>query len=394
MAKGGASAETVNLLREENRPVLALVNKVVKDRVKAQRHVFLEQPLGSKSLEEPEMSDVKQMVEEEKLIFLRVDGCMVGYMDAESKKPHNKPSYYLTTMVAAENIFEGIRCDGSHEHEPLEGANRYGPRTAQAAEWPMKLNRMVLEAVIQQSEIEKNAVANLAEAFPAEVRQQGEQGGRERKRRRGRMAILAHEFETPPVYVRPEDVERPEVVMEPKDDDENPARLPHDDHDYRAEAAASLDAVLNKTEGESGDEPAPMMEELPASAIPGGAADSPGYSPTTEPGDPDSVPMLLPPQQLQAIPEVIEEDQPMPTPVRVGRPPLPNQNRILPRTQQQQHLDSNPLSTHNPINLHLYNSNLLHFHSLAVQARLPYHYLQTSYLYNIHPIFTTNLTQP
>ena len=250
LAKGGASAETVNLLREENRPVLALVNKVVKDRVKAQRHVFLEQPLGSKSLEEPEMSDVKQMVEEEKLIFLRVDGCMVGYMDAESKKPHNKPSYYLTTMVAAENIFEGIRCDGSHEHEPLEGANRYGPRTAQAAEWPMKLNRMVLEAVIQQSEIEKNAVANLAEAFPAEVRQQGEQGGRERKRRRGRMAILAHEFETPPVYVRPEDVERPEVVMEPKDDDENPARLPRDDHDYRAEAAASLDAVLNKTEGE------------------------------------------------------------------------------------------------------------------------------------------------
>lgn len=250
LAKGGASAETVNLLREENRPVLALVNKVVKDRVKAQRHVFLEQPLGSKSLEEPEMSDVKQMVEEEKLIFLRVDGCMVGYMDAESKKPHNKPSYYLTTMVAAENIFEGIRCDGSHEHEPLEGANRFGPRTAQAAEWPMKLNRLVLEAVIQQSEIEKNAVANLVDAFPAEVRQQGEQGGRERKRRRGRMAILAHEFETPPVYVRPEDVERPEVVMEPKDDDEYPARLPHDDHDFRAEAAASLDAVLNKTEGE------------------------------------------------------------------------------------------------------------------------------------------------
>lgn len=250
LAKGGASAETVNLLREENRPVLALVNKVVKDRVKAQRHVFLEQPLGSKSLEEPEMSDVKRMVEEEKLIFLRVDGCMVGYMDAESKKPHNKPSYYLTTMVAAENIFEGIRCDGSHEHEPLEGANRFGPRTAQAAEWPMKLNRLVLEAVIQQSEIEKNAVANLVDAFPAEVRQQGEQGGRERKRRRGRMAILAHEFETPPVYVRPEDVERPEVVMEPKDDDEYPARLPHDDHDFRAEAAASLDAVLNKTEGE------------------------------------------------------------------------------------------------------------------------------------------------
>ena len=61
-----------------------------------------------------------------------------------------------------------------------------------------------------------------------------------------------------------------------------------------------------------------MIEELPASAAPGGAADSPGYSPTTEPGDLDSAPMLLPPQQLQAIPETIEEDQAMPTPVLEG----------------------------------------------------------------------------
>lgn len=77
----------------------------------------------------------------------------------------------------------------------------------------------------------------------------------------------------------------------------------------------TMSQIFGEAEGAGGDEPAPMMEELPASAVPGGAADSPGYSPTTEPGDPDSVPMLLPPQQLQVIPETIEEDQTMPTPV-------------------------------------------------------------------------------
>ncbi len=252
LAKGGSAAETVMLLREENRPVLATVNKVVKDRVRAQRHIFLEQPLGSQSLDEPEMSDVKNMVEEEKLIFIRVDGCMVGYVDAESKKPHFKPSYYLTTMIAAENIFEHLRCDGGHEHEPLEGANCFGQRTAQPAEWPMKLNRLVLESVIQQSEIEKNAAANIAEAFPAEVRRQQVQGGRDAKRRKGRMAILAHEFEAPPVYVRPEDVEQPEVVVEQNQDrDAPPHQEQGDDQDFRAEAASSLGAILNKTAWET-----------------------------------------------------------------------------------------------------------------------------------------------
>ena len=80
MAKGGSAAETVILLREENRPVLATVNKVVKDRVKAQRHIFLEQPLGSQSLDEPEMSDVKKMVEEEKLHDLHPSGWMYGWL--------------------------------------------------------------------------------------------------------------------------------------------------------------------------------------------------------------------------------------------------------------------------------------------------------------------------
>lgn len=46
LAKGGEAAATVVENREATKPLLKLVNKTVKDRVKAKRHVFIEQPLA------------------------------------------------------------------------------------------------------------------------------------------------------------------------------------------------------------------------------------------------------------------------------------------------------------------------------------------------------------
>ena len=65
---------TVLELREAGRPILRLVNKVVKDRVKANRHVFVEQPLGSQWLEEEELADVVQLLQNGDLVSIRVDG--------------------------------------------------------------------------------------------------------------------------------------------------------------------------------------------------------------------------------------------------------------------------------------------------------------------------------
>ena len=48
LAKGGSAEATVKQLREDGRPVLSAVNKTVRDRVKSNRHIFLEQPLGRK----------------------------------------------------------------------------------------------------------------------------------------------------------------------------------------------------------------------------------------------------------------------------------------------------------------------------------------------------------
>eukprot|EP00434_Breviolum_minutum_P038574 symbB.v1.2.034224.t1/scaffold4384.1/size41667/2 len=245
LAKGGQAAETILGLREDNRPVLKTVNKLVRDRVRGRRHVFLEQPLGSKSLEEPEMADVKKLIEDGELLFIVVDGCMVGYKDAESKKPYYKPSYYVTTMIAAESVFTGLRCDHSHEHEPLEGSNIYGSRTKQASVWPHRLNQLVINCIVQQADIERNAATSVSEVYPAEVRLQPEQGGRRPKRRRGRVAVLTGSA-APPVYIRPSQPDVPDPLQESAEPDE----VPEDDQGFRAQQASSLEPVLNENEGE------------------------------------------------------------------------------------------------------------------------------------------------
>lgn len=250
IAKGGRSADTVLQLREESRPILRTTNKTIKDRVKAKRHVFVEQPFGSESLDEPEMSDVKKMVDDGTLLFIKVDGCMVGYVDAESGLPHKKPSYYLTTMIAAESIFANLKCSRDHEHQPLEGANKFGPRTAQAAEWPDKLNSLVLECIIQQASIEEGLVTAVTdEAFPSEVRplENPSNVRPKRRRRQGRVAILTGDYQTPPVYVRPDgqggELQQPEA-------DDQPDDVPIDDQDFRASKTFDLEPVLNKNEGQ------------------------------------------------------------------------------------------------------------------------------------------------
>ena len=246
--RGGPAAETVLAKREENRPVLKTVNKSIKDRVKANRRVFVEQPWGSASLDEPEMSDVRALLQSGKLIQIKVDGCMLGYADSESGLPHKKPSYYLTTMLAAENIFSNCLCSGDHQHEPLEGANKHGSRTAQAAEWPQRLNKLVLEAMVQQASIEASATTEIQETFPSEVRalQGQQQGRRKRARRQGRVLSLSGPHQAPPVYLRPEVPDQP-LPLEDQQPDQQPDH--EDDASFRASRASALEPILSMDEG-------------------------------------------------------------------------------------------------------------------------------------------------
>ena len=101
LARGGHAAVTIMDLREANKPTLSLVNKITKDRIKAKRHTWVKQP---------ECADILNFIEDSILLVLRVDGCQVGYKDAESGLLNKKPSLYVTTLLAAESVFAGRLC--------------------------------------------------------------------------------------------------------------------------------------------------------------------------------------------------------------------------------------------------------------------------------------------
>ena len=80
---------------------------------------------------------------------------MVGYHDKVSGLPHKKPSFYITSLLAAESVFGHCKCDGNHQHQPLEGANELGPRR------PSQL-------IIQQALMEEEIAINVHETYPTE----------------------------------------------------------------------------------------------------------------------------------------------------------------------------------------------------------------------------------
>ncbi|CAK8990843.1 unnamed protein product [Durusdinium trenchii] len=214
LARGGHAAVTIMDLREANKPTLSLVNKITKDRIKAKRHTWVKQP---------ECADILNFIEDSILLVLRVDGCQVGYKDAESGLLNKKPSLYVTTLLASV--------------------------------WPHTLNEMVLQAMVQQASAEATATYNTAEAFPSEVRPaEGPPGERESKRRRkkGRVAQLVGQYAAPPVYVRPDQpaLALPDTNLPEEDQEAEPAVPPLDDASFRALQAAELDPILNITEGD------------------------------------------------------------------------------------------------------------------------------------------------
>ena len=124
---------TVESNRTEGRQVLTMVNTTVKDRARANRHVFVEQPQGSQWLEEPEMKDVREMIDEGTLLKIDVHGCRRGYHDKESGLPHYKPTTFVTSMLAAEAAFNDTRYNHNHTNllkEPTGSQDGVGPDPA------------------------------------------------------------------------------------------------------------------------------------------------------------------------------------------------------------------------------------------------------------------------
>ncbi|CAE7616057.1 RE2, partial [Symbiodinium sp. CCMP2592] len=89
------AALTSETLQLQQTKVLRLLNKVVRDRVKARRHIILEEPPGADWLADPEMKDVAAMVRSGELEAHCLESC--GH-------PSCKPVTLITSMIAATDV--------------------------------------------------------------------------------------------------------------------------------------------------------------------------------------------------------------------------------------------------------------------------------------------------
>ena len=63
------------------------------------------------------MKKIEKLLEEEKLLYIRCDGCSLGYCDAHSGPPHKKPVGIVTSMTPALSVFAGRKCPRCAQHQ-------------------------------------------------------------------------------------------------------------------------------------------------------------------------------------------------------------------------------------------------------------------------------------
>ena len=112
--------------------------------------------------------------------------------------PHMKPMGFVTDMEAAVIILEGYQCRGKRLlHQPLEGSNALGRRTAQAGRWPDKLDDVIAEIIQLQMTIDDQRAEPTV--YATRSREQAELDAEPRRsaRLRRRVGILPSLPETP-----------------------------------------------------------------------------------------------------------------------------------------------------------------------------------------------------
>ena len=148
----------------EWRPVIKWIVKIIRQRLQRGRQVVFEQPWPSQMWN---LLCVQMLLQDaptdavsgEHLEAVRCDQCMFGLADEQNYMPHKKPTGIMTASAGVKQCLN-ITCDGSHQHQRLEGSSR----THKAQHWPLDFCKAILTGLLQDLETNMTKVA-----FPAEA---------------------------------------------------------------------------------------------------------------------------------------------------------------------------------------------------------------------------------
>ena len=159
-------------LRNAEEPMIRLVDRCMREQLACGRHGIVENPASSQIWEHPIMAKLRQHPSVYEVVY---DACAFNARDSTGKFFIRKRTRLLVTHpIIAQRLAK--RCDGLHDHLPLEGAE-----TRKAAEYPQEfaecVRKAVKEAVSSRPSVHMVGIGEAEEEDePAEPEAGGEKG--------------------------------------------------------------------------------------------------------------------------------------------------------------------------------------------------------------------------
>ena len=101
-------------------------------------------------MKQKEMQPIIDLYESGKIFLVRCPGCQLGYRDPRSGLPYKKPMEFWTTLATFRDKCATFTCQCA-EHVSLLGC---ASRTRATAEWPASLDRLILDCLLEQIDLD------------------------------------------------------------------------------------------------------------------------------------------------------------------------------------------------------------------------------------------------
>ena len=139
-------------LRHNEVWALELVYDIAVHRIERQRYFLNEQPAGAESKNYNGI--LNKLFEYDDVKSACGDQCRLGKIDSESGKPVRKRSWYQTNCQFVLNRI-ALTCECQpNTHEEIQGQNKFGPRSTQAAAYTWKMGQEICFGVKEQMQMD------------------------------------------------------------------------------------------------------------------------------------------------------------------------------------------------------------------------------------------------
>ena len=139
--------------RIEGEVLLRFAMQICEEQRKHNRKFSFEHPAGADSWVEDCVDELSRKEGVQDVVF---DQCVFGLRDPVNQMAYRKRTRILSNSPNIIRLFQGRLCDGTHEHQPLEGKTRVGGKLCNRTECAQVYPRKLVEALVKAIRLDRN----------------------------------------------------------------------------------------------------------------------------------------------------------------------------------------------------------------------------------------------